>query len=292
MGESATSSQKVDALIVGAGFGGIYQLYSLLQLGLNAKIIDRAPDVGGTWYWNRYPGAMSDTESYLYRFSWDKEDLQTYPWTHHYIQGPDVLKYLRHVVKRHDLRQYMSLGTELVSADWHQARGVWDITTNIGHKFEARYLITALGLLSQPNYPDIPGLDLYQGIKCHTAAWSDDIILKGKRVGVIGCGSTGVQVITKIATDVQSLHCFQRHPQYTVPSGDRPVSQEYRDQVNRNYDQIIAQARDSNFGFGIVESETPFESVPKGKREAIFETLWSQGGGFRFMSSGFSDVSL
>jgi cation diffusion facilitator CzcD-associated flavoprotein CzcO len=186
----------------------------------------------------------------------------------------------------------MLFNTELLSADWDHAQGVWNVITDVGIQFTARYLIMAVGLLSRPNYPDIPGIDTYRGRLCHTTSWTNDIDVKNKRVGVIGCGSTGVQVITEIAQDVKTLYCFQRHPQYSVPNGDRPVSPEYRAKVNANYDQIMAQVRESKFGFGIVESETPFESVPEEKREEIFESLWNQGGGFRFMSSGFSDVSF
>jgi cyclohexanone monooxygenase len=282
--------QQVDALIVGAGFGGIYQLHSLLQLGLNAKVIDRASDVGGTWFWNRYPGAMSDTESYVYRYSWDEDDLQTYPWTHHYVKQPDIMAYLRHVVKRHNLRQHMLFNTELMSAEWDDKQQAWQITTDVGAYFSARYLVTALGLLSRQNYPDIAGMGTFKGRRVHTADWTDDIEYAGKRVGVIGCGSTGIQVITEIAKDVKSLHCFLRHPQYSVPSGDGPVSPEYRQQVNANYSKIMAQVRESKFGFGFKESEAAFESVPEDERDAIFEKLWNQGGGFRFMSGGFSDV--
>ena len=287
----AGTEECVDALIVGAGFGGIYQLQSLVGLGLNVRVIDRAADVGGTWHWNRYPGAMSDTESYVYRFSWDKEDLQAYHWTHHYLKQQDVLTYLKHVVKRHDLRQYMLFETEMLSADWDTEAEVWRVTTNTSVNFKARYVITALGLLSKQNYPDIPGLGTFQGRTCHTASWSDDIDLSNKRVGVIGCGSTGVQVITAIAGIVKQLYCFQRHPQYSVPSGDGPVSPKYRQEVNKNYEKIMEQVKNSKFGFGFVESETPYESVPEADREDIFENLWRQGNGFRFMSGGFSDVS-
>src|ERR1700679_1215119 len=127
--------RPVDALIVGAGFGGIYQLYRLREMGLSAKVIDVAGDVGGTWYWNRYPGAMSDTESFVYRYSWDKEDLLTYPWSHHYVKQPEALKYLEHVFDRHDLRKYMQFNTELLSADWDADTNLWRIKTSTEQEF-------------------------------------------------------------------------------------------------------------------------------------------------------------
>ncbi|KAJ9604520.1 hypothetical protein H2200_010633 [Cladophialophora chaetospira] len=285
------TEQHFDALIVGAGFGGIYQLHKLLSLGLSAKVIDFAGDVGGTWYWNRYPGAMSDTESFVYRYSWDTEDLQSYPWSHHYVKQPDVLKYLEHTVERHGLRKHMQFNTEMVGADWDDEAGVWRVEVNTGEVFVVKYLVTALGLLSKANYPDIPGIETFQGNMCHTAKWRTGLQFENKRVGVIGCGSTGIQVITDVASKVKTLACFQRHPQYSVPSGDGPVSDEYRDFVNQNYTEIMRQVRDSVCGFGFVESKTSFRSVPVEEREDIFEQLWQKGNGFRFMFGGFSDIS-
>lgn len=188
------TESRVDALVVGAGFAGIYQTYRLRALGLNVQCIDKASGVGGTWYWNRYPGAMSDTESYLYRFSWDKEDLLSYPWTHAYVYQPEILKYLNHVVDKHNLRSSISLDTEMTSADWDEDGRVWKVSCSNGNTFTARYLITALGLLSTPNYPNLKGIDSFKGKLIHTASWPGDLNLEGKTVGVIGNGSTGVQV--------------------------------------------------------------------------------------------------
>ena len=280
-----------DALIVGAGFGGIYQLYTLRNMGLHVKVVDLAGDVGGTWYWNRYPGAMSDTESYVYRYSWDKEDLRNYPWSHHYVKQPDVLAYLEHVVRKHDLRKYMQFNTELLSAEWDADADVWCVEVSTGETFMVRYLITALGLLSKANYPDIKGLDTFKGEISHTAAWCPELVLEDKHVGVVGCGSTGVQVITDVAKRVKSLTCFQRTPQYSVPSGDGPASLEYRKYVNDHYDEIVAQVKNSICGFGFIESTVPYESVSSEERERIFEGLWSKGNGFRFMFGGFCDIS-
>lgn len=285
------SEVSFDALIVGAGFGGIYQLHKLRSAGLSACVIDVAKDVGGTWYWNRYPGAMSDTESYVYRYSWDTKDLQTYPWSHHYVKQAEVLEYLRHVVEKYDLRKDMRLGTEMRGATWDEDSQVWRVELSDGATLTIRYLITALGLLSKANFPDIPGLTTFAGGIYHTAQWTSEIALSGKRVGVIGCGSTGIQVITDIADKVGRLVCFQRHPQYSVPSGDREVSPEYRRKVNESYPQIMRQVRNSICGFGFTESETPFHSVSPKDRERIFEELWNQGNGFRFMFGGFCDIS-
>lgn len=286
------TEQHYDALIVGAGFGGIYQLYSFLQLGLTVKVIDLAGDVGGTWYWNRYPGAMSDTESYVYRYSWDLEDLRASPWPRHYIRQPQVLAYLENVVKRHNLRQYIQFNTEMVAADWEEEAGLWRVQVKSSDVFVVRYLITSLGLLSKRNFPDIAGINDFKREKYHTASWPQGATGENKRVGVIGCGSTGVQVITEVAKSVKELVCFQRHPQYSVPSGDGPVTAEYRQDVNKRYPEILEQVRNSAFGFGFVESTRPMSSVSPEEREKIFEELWRQGNGFRFMFGGFNDIAV
>ncbi|KAK2801435.1 hypothetical protein FQN51_005329 [Onygenales sp. PD_10] len=324
---------KTDVLIVGAGFGGIYQLHTFLhppkpplthstpnhqqpqpQPPLSAIVIDTAPRPGGTWHHNRYPGALSDTESYIYRYSWDSEDLRTYPWHRHYLRGPEVLAYLEHVVQKHGLGGYMQLGTRLVRAVWdgEEDEGVWRATVSrrdttavdgqegeleeVEEIIEARYIITALGLLSKKHYPSIPGIvgpnRTFKGTIAHTASWPDGIDLTNKRVGIIGNGSTGVQVITAIAPIVGHLTCFQRRAQYSVPSGDGPVSASYRAEVNENYDEIMAQLQRSNVAFGFEESTTPYAAVTSEvEREAIFESLWQKGNGFRFMFGGFSDIA-
>ncbi|OAL20468.1 hypothetical protein AYO20_11488 [Fonsecaea nubica] len=285
-----------DALVVGAGFGGIYQCYSLRKLGLTVKVIDAAGGVGGTWYWNRYPGAMSDTESYLYRFTWDKEDLQTYPWSHHYVKQPEVLRYLQHVVKRHDLEQYMQFHTELVAANWDESSSTWicDVKTADGFRstIRVRYLVTALGLLSKQNFPDIRGLETFHGDLVHTGSWNPDLEVTGKRVAVIGSGSTGVQVVTEIASKVKELVSFQRNPQYSVPSGDGPVTVEYRDQINANYDAIIEKNKASVCGFGLDEATKGFDEFTPDQQQQIFENLWQRGNGFRFMFGGFADLTV
>lgn len=207
-----------DALVVGAGFGGIYMLYKLRQLGLSVKLIDVAGGVGGTWYWNRYPGAMSDTESYMYRYSWDLELLRSYPWENHYLKQPEIMAYLSHVVDRYDLRKHIQLNTVMLGADYDEGQNVWRVKISTGEVLTVRYLVTALGLLSRKNYPDIAGIDTFQGEKYHTAAWPERYSFKDKRIAVIGNGSTGVQVITYLGknrdfrsvTSFQQVQCSQR----------------------------------------------------------------------------------
>lgn len=286
------SIAEIDALVVGAGVGGIYATYRLSRLGFRLRCIDIASDVGGTWYWNRYPGAMSDTESYLYRYSWDKEDLRTYPWDRHYLYQPEILKYLQHIVDKHQLRQYMSFETEMVDAIWDDTQEYWRITTSTGEVILARYLVNSLGLLSRPNFPDIPGIDSYKGELVHTAKWDDKLCLKGKKVGIIGNGSTGVQVMTALAPIVGSLKSFQRHPQYSVPSGQGPMLEVQRRSINENYDQIWDGVWNSTVGFGVPEStRKTMDATPEERRE-IFQKVWDQGNGFRFMFSAFGDLTV
>jgi cyclohexanone monooxygenase len=204
-----------------------------------------------------------------------------------------VLNYLRHVTARWDIRKDMYFNTALEEAHWNDAATRWIVRTSRGTTYRVCYLVTALGLLSRQNFPDIPGIEKYRGEKYHTGAWPQDVTLSGKRVGVIGNGSTGVQVITAIAKDVGSLVSFQRNPQYSVPSGQRPVTSEYRQQVNDNYPRLWEEAKDESlFAFGFKEVTRPTFSVNEEERERIYEAAWRKGGGFRFMFETFGDITL
>ncbi|KAI9038659.1 flavin-containing monooxygenase [Aspergillus affinis] len=284
--------QHVDALVVGTGFGGIYALYSLLQLGLNVKAIDKAADVGGTWWWNKYPGAMSDTWSHMYRYTFDTKLLQTYPWPRWYVTQPEILEYLRHVVQRHNLRPHMQLSTEMTSAVWDDAAGRWTVRCRSGDVFYTRYLISALGILHSAYVPEVPGIGAFRGETLHTGAWRPEVDLTGKRVGVVGVGSSGTQVVTAIAPHVQSLHVFIRRPQYSVPSGNRPVTTEDRRAINARYSQIIRDAKGSFTAMGFTEPARALMSLPPAERTQLLEDLWQDGNGLRFMFGGFSDVII
>lgn len=280
----------VDALVVGAGMGGVYSTYRLSRAGFQVQCIEAGGDVGGTWYWNTYPGAMSDTESYLYRYSWDKEDLQSYPWDRYYLYQPEILEYIRHVVKRHDLRKYMRFNTEMQTAAWDGDRNIWVVTCSGGLVVHCRYLVNCLGILAKPNYPNIPGVHSFAGPTLHTARWDHSVKLEGKTVGIIGNGSTGIQVMTAIAADVGQLVSFQRHPQYSVPSGQGPLPAGYREDVNKNYDKIWEDARASATAFGIHEStRKTMEATPE-ERQQAFQEMWDQSNPFRFMFSAFGDL--
>ena len=287
-----TKKTDYDAIVIGAGFGGIYSLYKLRdELGLSVRAFDKAGGVGGTWYWNRYPGALSDTESYVYRYSFDKELLQEWEWDTRYLQQPQILAYLGHVVERYDLARDIQFNTGITSIVYDDASGRWTLETDTGETFTARFVITALGLLSRTNIPNIKGIESFTGDMVHTGAWPDQHDFSGKRVGVIGTGSTGIQVITAIRDEVDHLTVFQRSPQYCVPVGNGPVTQEYVDSVKSDYDQIWDRVRNSVVAFGFEESAVPAMSVSEKERQRVFEKNWNEGGGFRFMFATFSDIA-
>ncbi|MFC9833297.1 flavin-containing monooxygenase [Rhodococcus sp. NPDC127530] len=284
--------QIVDAVVIGAGFGGIYAVHKLHnELGLTTVGFDKADGPGGTWYWNRYPGALSDTESHVYRFSFDEDLLQDGTWKHTYITQPEILEYLEGVVDRFDLRRHFRFGTEVTSAVYLDDEALWEVTTDTGAVYRATYVVNAVGLLSAINLPNLPGLDTFEGETIHTAAWPEGKDLAGRRVGVIGTGSTGQQVITALAPEVEHLTVFVRTPQYSVPVGKRPVTTEQIDAVKADYDRIWTQVKDSSVAFGFEESTVPAMSVTEQERHRVYEEAWQHGGGFRFMFATFGDIA-
>jgi cyclohexanone monooxygenase len=281
-----------DAIVVGTGFGGIYMLYKLRdELGLTVRAFEKGGGIGGTWYFNRYPGAKSDTEGFVYRYSFDGDLLQEWDWNTRYLDQPDILAYLEHVVDRYDLRRDIQLGTEVTDAAFDEGRGTWQVRTSTGEEFTARYLVTALGLLAKTNIPDIPGLDSFAGDLVHTNAWPHDLDITGKRVGVIGTGSTGTQFIVAAATIADHLTVFQRSAQYCVPSGNGPVEPAEVAQTKERFDEIWEQVRNSVVAFGFEESAVEAASVSPAERERVFQQNWDKGNGFRFMFGTFCDIA-
>jgi len=282
-----------DAVVMGAGFGGMYMLRKLRdEQGMKVKVIDKASGVGGTWYWNRYPGALSDTETYLYCYSWDQELLREWDIQTRYVEAPRILEYLEHVADRYDLRRDIELNTAVQSAHFDEARKHWKITTDTGMTCTAKYLVTALGLLSATNVPNIKGRETFAGEQYHTGNWPASIDFQGKRVGVIGTGSTGIQVITAIAPKVKHLTVFQRSPQYSVPIGNGPLPAEEEAEIKRNYARIWQDAKRSMVAFGFKESTVPAMSVSEEERRAVFQKAWEKGGGFRYMFETFGDIAV
>lgn len=289
---STTSTPDVDAIVVGAGFGGIYMLHKLRDhLGLSVAAFEKGGGVGGTWYFNTYPGAKSDTEGYVYRYSFDKDLLQEWDWNTRYLDQPDVLAYLEHVVERHDLARDIRLNTEVTGAAFDEDTALWTVTTSDGGSRTCRYLVNALGLLAKSHVPDIPGRDSFAGRLAHTNAWPADLDITGKRVGVIGTGSTGTQFIVAAAKTAGHLTVFQRTPQYSVPSGNGPVDMAEVERTKQDFDAIWDQVRGSVVAFGFQESDVEAMSVSAEERRRVFQENWDIGNGFRFMFGTFSDIA-
>lgn len=281
-----------DAVVVGSGFGGLYAVHKLSnELGLNVCAYEKGGDVGGTWYWNRYPGALSDSESFVYRFSFDKELLNEWNWENNYLTQKEVLNYLTHVAERYDLYRNFRFNTEIKAAYYNDEGDYWEVTTNKNETVTAKYFVTGLGLLSSTNKPMFEGGEDFKGEQYHTGAWPDGVTLEGKRVGVIGTGSTGIQLITAIAPDCGHLTVFQRTPQYSVPLRKRPQTKEEINDIKANYDEIWDQVRNSMTAFGYEESDVPASSVSEEEKERVFEKYWEKGNGFRFMFGTFSDLA-
>jgi cation diffusion facilitator CzcD-associated flavoprotein CzcO len=292
MSTTSTPGADVDAIVIGAGFGGIYMLHKLRnELGLTVKAFEKGGGVGGTWYFNTYPGAKSDTEGFVYRYSFDKDLLQEWDWTTRYLDQPDVLAYLEHVVERYDLARDIQLDTEVTGAAFDEHTDLWTVTTSTGETLTSRYVVNGLGLLAKSNIPDIPGRDSFAGRLVHTNAWPDDLDITGKRVGVIGTGSTGTQFIVAAAQMAEHLTVFQRSPQYVVPSGNRPVEQSEVDAAKENFDAIWDQVRNSVVAFGFEESGVEAMSVSEEERRRVFQENWDKGNGFRFMFGTFADIA-
>lgn len=280
-----------DAVVIGAGFAGLYALRKLRdELGLSVRLFEKGSGVGGTWFWNRYPGAMSDTEAPFYRYSFDDELLATDTWKRRYISQPDILAYLERVASHLDLLRDCQLNTEVTALQWDDRAACWNITTS-GGQFTARYVVTALGLLSAVNWPDIAGLASFKGKLVHTACWPQDLTLDGLRVGVIGTGSTGCQVVCATSKVAKHLTVFQRSPQYSVPACNDPVTTEEVESYRPKWSEVWPQVRSSAVGFGFEESTVSGLSVSAEERERVFEEAWARGNGFYFVFGTFSDVA-
>jgi len=284
-----------DALVIGAGFGGMYALHKLRdEVKLSVHLVERGSGLGGTWFWNRYPGAMSDTESPFYRYSFDNKLLEKDAWRRKYIDQPDILAYLERVADDLDLRRDMEFGVEVKGMSWDEERELWTVraSTEGGERiYTARFVVTALGLLAAINVPDIPGIETFKGKLVHTAEWPADFDVKGRNVGVIGTGSTGTQFIVAAARTAQHLTVFQRSPQYSVPSGNGDVGPGEVEGWKRKWTDVFKQVRSSTVGFGFTESTVSALSVSEQERERIYEDAWNRGNGFYFMFGTFNDIA-
>jgi len=284
-------ASELDAIIVGAGFSGLYMLYSLRELGLSARVLEQGGGVGGTWYWNRYPGARCDSESVYYMFSdhMSREILDEWNWSERYAAQPEILRYLEFVTDRMDLRKDIQFNAKVTAAAYDAGRNRWDVTLADGGTLSARFLVTAVGCLSATNTPKFPGLDAFEGQSYHTGTWPHEgVDFTGKRVAVIGTGATGVQAVPEIAKQAAHVYVFQRTPNYDIPGRNKPLQADYAARVKADYPDLWQKARLSGFGLPYaVEERSAVDFTPE-ERQPIFEAAWAKGGFYMGLET-FSD---
>ncbi len=287
---NASETKTYDAIIIGAGIAGMYQLYRLRQLGLSVRVFETGTGVGGTWYWNRYPGARFDSESYTYGFSFSEELLQEWNWSEHFAAQPETLTYLNHVADKFDLRRDIQFNARVSSATFDEQKSQWAVTLDTGETHTARFLVTAVGPLSADTMPKLPGVDRFRGQSFHTYRWpKEEVNFAGKRVAVIGTGATGVQVIQTIAPAVAQLTVFQRTPNWCTPLNNRKISDEEQRQIKGSYPELFELLRTTPGCY--IHNADPrgtFEVTPE-EREAFWEQRYGEPG-FGIWQANFHDM--
>ena len=284
-------SENLDAIVVGAGFAGLYMLHRLRGIGLKAIILEQAAGVGGTWYWNRYPGARCDVESMQYSFSFSEELQQEWQWRERFAGQPEILRYANHVADRFDLRRDIHFETPVRAAHFDDATGRWRITTAGGEELSARYCIMATGCLSTARLPDIPGRESFAGKTYHTGHWPHEgVDFTGQTVGVIGTGSSAIQAIPVIAEQVRQLFVFQRTANYSIPARNAPMAPDYEQAWKSAYAERRTKARMMRTGILYPLNDTSALAVDPATREREYQARWAAGG-LGFMAA-FNDLIL
>ena len=283
---------EFDAIIIGSGVTGLYSLYRMRQLGCSVRAFDDASGVGGTWYWNRYPGCRFDSESYSYGYSFSEELLQEWDWKEHYSAQPETERYLNYVADKFDLRRDIQFNSRVVSATYNEVGGFWEICLADGSRSHGRFLITSVGSFSAGYVPDFEGIDSFRGTSCHTRAWPiEGVDLAGKRVGVIGTGATGVQLITEIAKEVAHLTVFQRTANYCAPLRNGLIDAETQKQIKASYPEIFRVCMETPGSFMHEPDKRSAMDVSQEERLEQYERLWTEPG-FKKWLSNFYDVMV
>jgi cation diffusion facilitator CzcD-associated flavoprotein CzcO len=293
MMDQSTHSNSVptfDATVIGAGISGMYQLHLLRELGLNVRVFEAGTGVGGTWYWNRYPGARFDSESYSYGYSFSQELLDDWDWTEHFSPQPETERYLNFFADKFDLRKDIQFESRVQSAHFVESERVWDITLTDGQHYRSRYLITAVGPLSAPTYPLFEGIDDFKGQSCHTGLWpKEPISFEGKRVAVIGTGATGVQTIQEVAKTAGHLTVFQRRPNWCTPLHNRKIDAREMEGIRANYSELFERCRKTSACFvHTIDPRGTFEVSDK-ERNDFYEKLYATPG-FGIWQGNFRDM--
>lgn len=281
---------QYDVLVIGAGLSGMYQLYRLRELGLSARVFEAGDGVGGTWYWNRYPGARFDSESYSYGLSFSKELLDEWEWSEHFSPQPETLRYCNYVADKFDLRRDIEFNSLVKSAVFDDAENLWEIELESGQRARGRFLITAIGVFAKPTMPDIAGIDSFNGEAYHTATWPHEpVSFEGKRVAVIGTGATGVQTIQEVAKTAGHLTVFQRSPNYCAPRLNKPITTDEQKDIKASYPEIFAKCRETYAGFIHDSDHRRALRVSPEEREAFYEKLYNEPG-FGIWMGNFRDM--
>jgi cation diffusion facilitator CzcD-associated flavoprotein CzcO len=279
-----------DAIVIGAGVSGLYQLYKLRQLGLSVRVLEAGDDVGGTWYWNRYPGARFDSESYSYGYSFSDELLDEWSWSEHFAAQPETLRYLQHVAGKFDLRRDITFGARVTRMWWDDSGRQWTVEVDDGAAHSARFVVLAVGVLSEPHQPEIDGLGEFRGRWFHTARWPHEpVAFDSQRVAVIGTGATGVQVIQEVAKSADHLTVFQRTPNWCSPIRNGEIDVDTQRSIRARYPEIFERCRNTYGGFLHDSDRRKAMQVSHEERIAFYEELYAQPG-FRLWMANFRDV--
>ena len=288
---TTTRATELDAIVVGGGLGGLYALHRLRRLGLKARAFEAGSGVGGTWFWNRYPGARCDVESLEYSYAFDDTLQQDWHWPERYGNQPEILSYINHVADRFDLRRDVQLNTRVTSAEFDPGRNRWTVRTDKGDEVTAPFCIMATGNLSTPRVPDFKGIELFKGKWYHSGLWPHDgVDFSGLRVAVIGTGSSSVQMIPLIARQAKHLHVFQRTANFSLPARNGPLDPEIEASHKAQYPERRAAAYDTPFGIAGFPPPTKsaLEATPE-ERDAQYEAKWAEGGSISFLYS-YTDI--
>jgi len=280
----------VDVLVVGGGITGIYQLYLAREAGFSVQLLEAGEGVGGTWYWNRYPGARFDSESYTYAYLFSRELFEDWEWQEHFAGQPEIERYLNHVVDRFDLRRHMRFSARVTSAVYDERSALWTVQDGDGTEIRARYFVAATGVLSIPYFPDVPGRDDFEGESHHTGLWpAAPVDFTGKRVAVVGTGSSGVQIIPVIAEKAAAVTVFQRSPNWCTPLNNAPITPDEQAQLRKDFEAIRLTLHTSPSGFlHLPHNRAAFDDSEE-DRTAFFEKMW-RSPGFSKLTSNYSDV--
>jgi cation diffusion facilitator CzcD-associated flavoprotein CzcO len=282
----------VDVLVIGAGITGIYQLHRALEAGFTALLLEAGGGVGGTWYWNRYPGARFDSESYSYGYLFSEELFDEWEWQEHFAEQPETERYLNHVVDRFDLRRHMRFDAAVTAATWDELTATWTVETGDGARYRARFVVAATGVLSVPYFPDIAQRDAFRGESFHTGLWpSAPVDFAGKRVAVIGTGSSGVQIIPAIAGDVASLTVYQRTANWCTPLNNAPITADQQAALRAGFEALRETLNTSVHGFHHPPHDRAAFDDSREERWAFFEKMWASPG-FSKLTSNYTDLLL